>query len=136
MREFLRVLAAVSFMMFFFYVTTFIIYYIGQDSQQLALALEKYSVMVALRQYQKEHKAYPVLPDNAIGDLKKQLIDGGYLPAGLDFDREARYVSLDGKSYGLQFHVNRWPGNPRGTPCLVEVGTAGSGWWGAPKCPF
>jgi len=135
MREFLRVLAAFSVMMFFFYVTTFIAYYVGQESQQLGLALEKYSVMVALRQYQKEHNGYPIFTDNAIGYLKKQLIDGGYLPPGLDADMDARYMS-DGKGYRLLFHVDRWPGNPRGTPCVVEVDMGGTTWWGARKCTF
>lgn len=95
-----------------------------------ALADEKYSLMIALREYRKEHKAYPMLPDSPIGELKKQLVGGGYLTPGPDADADARYVSLDGKSYGLKFH------HPPGTPCVVEVDATATGWWGAPKCPF
>jgi hypothetical protein len=136
MREFWRIFGAFGIVMLFFYATVFFLHYVNQDSPQVALALEKYSVMVALREYRKEHAAYPILPDNPISDLKYQLVGGGYLPPGLDTDKDARYVSLDGKGYGLMFHMNRTPANPRGRPCLVEFDVKGTGWWGLPKCPF
>jgi hypothetical protein len=135
MQEFWRVIRALSIAMFFYYAILFIIYYVhetyyvNQDIPQ-ALAIEKYSLMIALRDYRKDHKAYPILSDNPIRDLKKQLVSGGYLTPGPDADEHARYISLDGKSYGLKFH------HPRGTPCLVEVDVKGTRWWGAPKCPF
>jgi len=137
MREFWKIVGAFSILMFFFYAIVFISYYVNQDNPQVPLALEKYSLMVALREYRKEHSAYPILPDNPIGDVKKQLVSGGYLPSGPDADKEARYVSLDGKSYGLMFHINRSPTSPRGKPCLIEVDAIATGWWAQPpKCPF
>jgi hypothetical protein len=137
-RERWRIIRAFSIGLFFYYAILLIIYYVHETysaNQQIpipqALVSEKYSLMIALREYRKEHKAYPLLPDNPIGDVKKQLVSGGYLAPGPDADEDARYVSLDGKSYGLMFH------NPRGgTPCLVEVDVKGTRWWGAPKCPF
>jgi hypothetical protein len=137
MREFWRVFGAFAIAMFFFYAIVFISYYVSRGNSQAALALEKYSLMIALREYRKEHAAYPILPDNPIGDLKKQLVSGGYLPPGPDADTDSRYVSLDGKSYGLMFHINRTPANPRGTPCLIEFEAIATGWWAQPpKCPF
>jgi hypothetical protein len=136
MREFWRVIGACSIVMFFYYAIVFVSYFLSRDPAP-ALALEKYSLMVALREYQKEQTVYPILPDSPIGDVKKQLIDGGYLPPGPDADNDARYHSLYGTSYGLLFHVNRTPANPRGTPCLIEFDAITTGWWGQPpKCPF
>jgi hypothetical protein len=90
--------------------------------------LEQYFLMAALEAYRKEHGAYPLLPDNPIGDLKKLLVSGGYPLAGFDADKDARYLSLDGKSYGFRFH--------RPHACVVEVHANNTTWWGAPKCPF
>jgi hypothetical protein len=134
-REPWKVIGAFSIGLFFYYAILFMIYYVheiylfNRDNPQ-ALIEEKHSLMIALREYRKEHKAYPILPDNPIGDVKRRLVRGGYLSPSPDADEDARYVSLDGKSYGLKFHT------PRGTACLVEVDVTGTRWWGAPKCPF
>ena len=139
--EFWRVIRALSIGLFFYYAILFMIYYAYENYSVYqnyyvnrglpqALVLEKNSLMIALREYRKDHKAYPILPDNPIGDLKKQLVSGGYLSPGPDIDEDARYVSLDGTNYGMKFH------HPRGTPCLVEVDVTGTRWWGAPKCRF
>jgi hypothetical protein len=134
-RKFWRIVGAFSIGLFFYYAILLIIYCVheiyvfNQDNPQ-ALALEKSSLMIALREYRKDHQAYPILPDSPIGDVKKQLVGGGYLPPGPDADEDARYISLDGKSYGLKFH------HPRGRPCVVEVDATKTGWWGALKCPF
>lgn len=132
-REFRRVVGAWLFGIFFYYAILIIIYFVHEiyfinPDLLRALALEKHSLMVALEAYRKEHNAYPLLPDNPIGDVKKQLVRGGYLPPAPDADKDARYVSLDGKSYGLKFHAPH--------PCLVEVDIAGTKWWGAPICRF
>jgi hypothetical protein len=136
-REFWRIVGAFSIGLFFYYAILLIIYYVheihlfNQDYPQ-ALIREKSSLMVALREYRKEHKAYPILPDNPIGDVKQQLISGGYLLPSSDADKDARYVSPDGQSYGLKFH------SPRGRSCIVEVDATKTGWWSGdlPKCRF
>jgi len=75
-----------------------------------------------LQGYRRERGAYPILSNNPIGDIKKQLVSGGYLaPDQTGQDKDARYVSVDGKSYGLLFHIKRDKNNPLGTPCLIEV---------------
>ena len=51
-----------------------------------------------------------------------------------DPDPAARYVSVDGKSYGLRYHFKK-PGLP--AMCIVEVGARNTGWWGQPpSCPW
>jgi hypothetical protein len=94
----------------------------------LSKGLEQYFLMAALEAYRKDHGAYPLLPDNPVADVKRLLINGGYPLPGVDSDKEARYLSLDGKSYGLNFH--------RPHQCVVEVNANHTGWWGAPECPF
>ena len=137
MREFLRVLGAALIALFLFYAFVFVNFYVSQDDPQLALAFEKYSLMVALREYQKEKGGYPILPDSPIGDVKRHLVKLGYLPPGPDVDKDARYFSADGGSYGLLFHINRGPIRPQGTRCLIEVDAMATGWWvQPPKCPF
>jgi hypothetical protein len=73
------------------------------------------------------------------------LVDGGYLkaiPQDPDLNavgtQQYRYVSGDGKTYGLLFHLQFPTGNiPAGGNCLTGVGTAKTGWWGQPpECPF
>jgi hypothetical protein len=134
--EFWRTIGAISIGLLFYYAMLFLIYYFHEfylfnQENPRELVAEKNSLVVALREYRKEHKAYPILPDNPIADVKEQLIKGGYLLPTPDADKDARYVSLDGKSYGLKFH------RPHGGLCVVEVDTTKTGWWGnLPKCPF
>jgi O-antigen ligase len=109
---------------------------------ETALDRETRSIVTALREYRLARGAYPVLPlaDSPMIDLKKELAKGEFFRADAgDFsgpDREARYVSYDGKVYGLLFHEDRTDDNPSGT-CFMEVGVSGTGWWGRPpKCRF
>ena len=134
-REFWRTFGAIAIGLLFYYAILFSIYYFhefywfDQENPQ-ALVAEKNTLMIALREYRRQHNAYPILPDKPIRDLKAQLIKGGYLLPMPDADKDARYVSLNGRSYGLLFH------RPAGT-CIVEVDAAKTGWWGyPPKCPF
>ena len=137
MRTFLRVLGAFGIVLFFFYGTLFILV-LYEDPPRNSLAQEANSLRTALQGYRRERGAYPILPNNPIGDIKKQLVSGGYLaPEQPEQDGDARYVSVDGKSYGLLFHINRDKDNPLGTPCLIEVDAKATTWWGQPpNCPF
>ena len=99
--------------------------------------------MAALEAYRKARGTYPILPEQGspIIDLKKELASGGYFrPEYGDFsgvDNEARYVTINGKSYGLLFHVDRTDDRPSGTLCVVEVGRSYIGWGERPPpCPF
>jgi hypothetical protein len=90
----------------------------------------------ALENYRKERGGYPNFPDNPVSDLRKDLVDGGFLksiPNDPLPERRYRYTNQnsDGKSYGLLITLE-------GTPaaCVTVVGT-NPGWWGPlAKCPF
>jgi hypothetical protein len=104
------------------------------------------SIKAALEKYRTKRGSYPFpVAGNPLSDLKKELVDGGYLagipqdPGDLS-DKQYYYVSNDGNSYGLLFHLRSQTGKdlPEKTSrCLAGVGIAGKGWWGPPPpCPF
>jgi hypothetical protein len=107
----------------------------ASHAKQLKAALEAYRVA-------RGHFPAP-FGDNAVTDLKKDLVDGKFLaaipqdPVWKLGDNQYRYVS-SGKSYGLLFHLQLPTGKiPAGGTCLTGVGTEGSRWWNdAPDCPF
>jgi O-antigen ligase len=90
-----------------------------------ALVREIDTVTTALNEYRTSRGAYPVstIP---LADLRNELIRGGFLrpPSGgfSTVDKDAVYWSINGKSFGLMFHVDRTAGNPAGTECVVQVG--------------
>jgi O-antigen ligase len=90
-----------------------------------ALAQEINAMMVALNEYRASRGAYPVATVPLV-DLKSELSRDGFLrPQSGDFsavDKDALYWSINGKSYGLRFQINRTAGNPAGTECVVQVG--------------
>jgi hypothetical protein len=137
MRIFLGFVAACAVVLVFFFGTLFILDHYDFPPRD-PLAREAESLRNALHDYHRDHLAYPIMQDNPISDIKKVLIAGGYfsgLPA--DPDNDARYVSPDGKKFGLLFHINRSASNAAGDKCLIEVEVQRSGWWGQPpKCSF
>jgi hypothetical protein len=83
-------------------------------------------LMAALEKYHAAKGVYPILPNNRLTDLKPTLVDGGFLngiPPDLSDAQPMRYISTTGTSYGILSTKNR-------QPCLIEVGTTNSGWWG------
>jgi hypothetical protein len=104
------------------------------------LAREIRSMMAALKAYHASRGAYPI-SNRLLVDVKQELAKGGYLgPDSEDFsgvDQDAYYLSMNGKSYDLLFHVDRTRDNPSGTRCLVEVGRSYIGWdEQLPACQF
>jgi hypothetical protein len=116
------------------------LFLLDRYKNQDPLAREANSLRAALKEYRAAKGAYPTIPDRLTVELKKELVGGGYLRSDNrpQPDADARYVSFDGKSYGLLFHIDRTASNPLGTPCVIEVDTTGkTGWWGyPPKCEF
>jgi O-antigen ligase len=107
------------------------------------LAREARSLMAALQAYHTAHGTYPILPEEGspLIDLKTELAKDGYLSpesAGSSgIDNDARYVTINGKSYGLVFYIDRTDERPSGTRCVVEVGRSYIGWGERPpSCPF
>ena len=137
-------IGGLAILVFFFLGTLFLLNYIDRRSANSPLAQEASTIMAALEKYRSSQGAYPVLPvpDSLAVDLKKVLAVGGYLPPVTDDllgpDKQARYVSYDGKSYGLLFHLKEVNGTiaPDGE-CLIEVKASATGWWNQPpRCPF
>lgn len=97
-------------------------------------------LMNALEGYRKARGAYPVFPDNEVDDLKRSLVEGGYLatipaePLRQTLGKQYRYAAPDGTVYGLLLNVESSVPTKL-NPCLM--GTRGRGFWGdPPACPF
>jgi hypothetical protein len=90
-----------------------------------ALAQDVNAIKAALDKYRASRGTYPVLTI-ALVDLKSELSRDGFLgPQSGDFsavDKDALYWSINGKSYGLKFQINRTADNPAGAECVVQVG--------------
>jgi len=130
-----------------FFVTLFVLNYYDNNRPRDSIRVEHAKVLkTALEKYRSARGKYPApFLDNVIFDLKGELVDGGFL-ASMPQDpfwetstgNQYRYVSADGTTYGLLFHLESADGKiPAGGKCLTGVGTAGTGWWGQPPdCPF
>jgi O-antigen ligase len=103
------------------------------------LAQEVGAIKAALNEYHASRGAYPVATIPLV-DLKSKLSGDGFLgPQSTGFsavDTEALYWSVNGKSYGLRFQINRTADNPAGTECVVQVGRSYLGGlaYGRPPC--
>ena len=103
-----------------------------------ALAQDVNAIKAALDQYRASRGTYPVL-SIALVDLKRDLSRDGFLgPQSGDFsavDKDALYWSINGKSYGIKFQINRTADNPAGTECVVRVGRSYlASAYGRPAC--
>jgi hypothetical protein len=103
------------------------------------LAQDINSINAALEKYHASRGAYPVATIPLV-DLKAELSRDGFLrPQSTDFstvDKDALYWSINGKSYGLRFQINRTADNPAGSECVVQVGRSYLGGldYGKPPC--
>jgi len=133
MRIFLNVVGGLAVLVGSFFGTLFVLDYLLLDPMER----EVKTLKTALQRYRLDRTSYPVLVDVPMSDLKKQLVSSGHLSQSPDADKDARYVSVDGKSYGFLFHINRTSANPAGTRCLIEVEAKSTTWWSQPPpCPF
>jgi hypothetical protein len=141
MRSLAMIGGAIAIVVIFFFGTLFALDYLDPDGVR---ATHAKSLKSALERYRSERGHYPApFPDNALTDLKGELVDGGYLTSipkdpvfGATGKNQYRYVSNSGGNYGLLFHLGA-ANAPAGSTCLTGVGTAGSGFWGQqPNCPF
>jgi O-antigen ligase len=104
-----------------------------------ALAQEINAMKAALSDYHASRGAYPIATVPLV-DMKRELSRDGFLRSqSTDFsavERDALYWSVNGKSYGLRFQVNRTADNPDGTECVVQVGRSYLGGlnYGRPPC--
>lgn len=138
--EFSRVMVGSAAVMVVYVAALGVSHYFDIRSPIAPLVQEVKSVAAALESHRQSRGSYPLLNDRPLAELKKQLVEGGYLKsdsAGLAGpDHAARYVSYNGISYGLLFHFDASDPSPK-QPCLIEVGDHDTGWWAQPpKCPF
>jgi hypothetical protein len=147
-RPFLLAGGGLAIVAIFFFGTLFVIDYFALDFNGPGARdrlRAKHAVMLkdALANYKKTVGTYPTLSDNDVDDLKKYLVDGGYISAiptdPLRAAAGSKYrFSSNGTFYGLLFQLEAATGKiPAHGACLTGVGTAGTGMWGQPPdCPF
>jgi hypothetical protein len=125
----IRLVVASAIIAIFFFGTLFVLDY--TDSQPESAGIANARILVAaLEKYRADKGDYPVLPayESSVTELLSPLVKGGYLstipttPAG---EEQIRYVSVDGKAFGLRVVVGK-------APCIIEKGISKSGWWGVP----
>jgi hypothetical protein len=141
MRRVLLVVGAIAIVAVSFFTTLFLIDGSAPMRRNWARADHAKLMQDALAAYRKKTGTYPALPDNLLDDLKKPLVDGGFIsaipsdPMRATTGFQYRYVS-GGNIYGILFALEPLPWRSGG-PCLVGVGTKGSGIFGEPPaCPF
>jgi hypothetical protein len=104
-----------------------------------ALLQEVASIEAALNEYRAARGGYPVSTVPLV-DLKNELSRDGFLPPqsadSSAVAKDALYWSINGKSYGLRFRIERTADNPAGTECVVRVGRSYLGGLdnGKPSC--
>lgn len=102
----------------------------------------------ALEKYRQAQSAYPVMADNLVDDLRRELVDRKFLetipidPARASTGRQYRYAG-GGKAYGVLVTLEAEPsvfgltGIKPAFTCVSGVKIKGSGAWGdPPACPF
>jgi hypothetical protein len=119
--------------------------YFGYVSLTGSLAAQpQFNELRTLIRLLEEHRGakgvYPVQSpgDVPVSQLRKALADSGVaFRTPMDFpdtDPKARYISVDGQSYGILFHFYE-AGTFR--QCIFEMDRFGSGGWGQPPpCPL
>ena len=135
MREFLRVAAvAVAILAVYFgYV------YLSRPGAYGVPIRDTVLLRGLLDDYRAAKGTYPMLPgvDVPIAQLTDTLAASGVTFHSrirfTNLDKDARYVSNTGQTYGLLYHFSQ-SGQP--VRCLIEVGAHQSGWWKQPPpCP-
>ena len=120
-------------------VVFFLTYWRAPQPDDPVLAQDVNEIKAALNEYHASRGAYPVATIPLV-DLKNQLSRDGFLrPQSTDFsavDKDALYWSINGKSFGLRFQINRNADNPAGSECVVQVGRSYLGGLdvGKPSC--
>ena len=145
-RTIVLALGGIAVIAVFFFGTLYVLDYLEPGRNRDAIRADHArSLKAALQRYRASRGNYPFpFPGNPLTDLKKELVDGGFLPAipqdplwGLK-DNSYQYVSSGGQTYGMLFHLEHATGPvAAGGACVTGFGTAGTGWWGQPPpCPF
>jgi hypothetical protein len=112
----------------FFFGTLYVLGYPDNRAPDTIRADNAKVIIAALEKYHAAKGSYPILPvpDSRIKELAGPLAEFlRPIPIDPEDAEPTHYVSFDGKSFGLWLHQK--PG-----PCIVEVKTSKTGWWGQP----
>jgi hypothetical protein len=147
MRPFLKIIGGLAIVLISFWGTLFLIGTPEYENNQLR-AKHARLLADALEKYRQARGMYPVLPENPVDDLKRELVEGKFLdaipndPARAATGRQYRYAG-GGRAYGLLITLEPEPalaGVSKAKPamtCAAGVNIKGSGAWGdPPACPF
>src|ERR1700738_4598990 len=99
-----------------FFVTLFVLDHWPDKDRDSIRAEDARTLKSGLEKYHAARGSYPLFPDNPVTDLKKALVDGGYLRSIPDdplwgrTGNQYHYVSA-GPSYGLLFRLESANGN-------------------------
>jgi hypothetical protein len=130
-----KILAGVTVLVVLCYgILSFVSY--SREPADTPLAREAKPILEALGKYRASRGAYPIATIPLV-ELKENLAREGFLGAESgaisEISREAVYASVNGKSFGLMFHIDRTQDNPSGTECMIQVGRSFLG-LSAPPC--
>jgi hypothetical protein len=147
MRALLKVTGGLAIVLISFWGTLWFIGTPEYENNQLRISHAKL-LAEALEKYRQARGTYPIMQDNPVDDLKRELVEGKFLdaipsdPAQGATGRQYRYAG-GGKAYGLLITLEPEPamtGVSKAKPamtCAAGVNIKGSGAWGnPPTCPF
>jgi hypothetical protein len=142
----LWVAGGLTIFVLFFFGTLFIFDLFSSSRANNRLRAEQVTLLSdALGKYHQARGVYPSFPDNPVDDLKKDLVDGGFLkaipsdPARSSNRQQYRYAG-GSQTYGILVMLEPEPflvGTRNAVECVVGANIKGSGAWGdPPPCPF
>jgi hypothetical protein len=142
-RAIFRVLGAIGIVVASFFGTLYVLDWNDAGARDLQRAEHAKVLKQALDNFFKANRAYPVMPDNLVDDLRPALVGGGFLkeipvdPKRASTGFQYRYVSNGRDTYGLLFSLERPMGNVAAGRCLTGLNTKGTEFWRQPPdCPF
>ena len=149
MRQLLRVTGGLAIVMLAFWGTLFVLSSLEFMNKNNQLRVKHIRLLAdALEMHRQALTQYPLVADDPVDVLKRDLVDRKFLaaipsdPARAATGRQYRYAG-GGNSYGILVTLEPEPslfgltGTKPGFTCLTGVKIRGSGAWGdPPACPF
>jgi hypothetical protein len=146
MQPFLKIASGLTIAVMFFFGTLFALDFYNPASTNNRIRARHINMLSnALEKYHQARGTYPTLQSNPVDDLKKELVDGGFVEAiPTDPARPSKgqqYLYAGGaNTYGLLVTLEPQPfltGTKPAFTCVVGVKIRGSGAWGnPPACRF
>jgi hypothetical protein len=140
----LQIVGGLAVVSIFFFGTLYVLDFGDRAVRDQIRAEHARTLKQALNSFYKDKRAFPMLVDKPVDDLKPALVDGGYLksipndPSRASTGFQYRYISNGVDTYGLLFVLEKATGAiPAGGRCLAGLNTNGTEFWRQPPdCPF